>query len=257
MTLGFASTKVKNDFVHHLASHIPAKWFEEHPECSKMEIVSCFAQPFFISPMINVSDILVAVYNVAAMSPKAAVDGEAMSAKQLVKTAMLRYPAFPILEREISPNKQVILLLSPTSNEKMGSALLFGSGPRKCPGKDVALTLLHHIVDRAGRNKWKNFTPAVGHLYSGRNNDDDVKVDELLFVLRVLLRTLGLAALEFVGIRLQEDESVAIFDAPVVPVATAQPVKVKAEPRNLSVNLLGNETDSGAESASDSEAEED
>ena len=220
-----------------------------------MEIVSCFAQPFFISPMINVSDILVAVFNVAATLPQS--EAGTMDAKHLVKTAMLRYPAFPILEREISPNKQVILLLSPTSNEKQASALLFGSGPRRCPGKDVALTLLHHIVARAGRNEWKNFTPAVGHLYSGRNNDDQVQVDELLFVLRVLVRTLGFAVLEFLGLRFEENVVAPAAVPP--PTVVADVAKVKAEPlaqSSLSVDMHGNDTDSGAESASDSEVEE-
>jgi len=245
---GFASKTTKVAFVKHLARHIPNKWFETYPECTKMEIVSCFAQPFFISPMINVSDILVAVFNVAATLPQNARSPVQLNAKELVKMAMLKYPAFPILEREVSPNQQVILLLSPTSNEKQASALLFGSGPRRCPGKDVALTLLHHIVERASRNMWKNFTPAVGHLYSGRNNDKEVVVSELLFVLRVLVRTLGMAALDFIGLKYADSASQAFYSE------DQDMVEERSVPA-VSVDLVGNDTDSGAESASDSECE--
>jgi hypothetical protein len=175
---GVGEKVIQNEFINHLKESIPKTWFDFN-EYSEMEVVSCFAQPFFISPLINITDVLASVYY---------CDKDA-SGKELVEKCMLKYPPFPILERKIGEKKHAIILVSQELkiDKKL---LLFGFGPRKCPGQDLALKILTFIVERAKNNHWVNFTPHIGHMYSGRHNDSNVSLVQLFNFGCVAIKTL-------------------------------------------------------------------
>ena len=192
-------------------SHDPAAW------------LSVFAQPFLISPMINIGDIFVSVF--------AALDADAKLAARvhlwveqgdrpriegvLLEAIRLNHP-FPMLERELTRDlefagtklasgTQVFIsldtfeqdqtfdperwLVSPRSNPYY--AIPFAAGPRMCIGKPVAMELMSSLlIGILADFSQHQVNPAKGHLYSGRANDGGESAAELAYQVKVFARAL-------------------------------------------------------------------
>lgn len=132
-------------------------------EWAQPEGYSAVLQPFLISPCINVGDIAVAMRRFSEDS---------------VEDATRRMHPFPVLERfltadvvlegklALAAGTQAIIF---TADLASSGWPVFGSGPRKCAGPQLALPLLRAM--RAHLLPSPLFVPEQNHRYSGRNND--------------------------------------------------------------------------------------
>lgn len=189
--------RIKKKFVERIVNYIP------YDESGKKDIswISAFAQPFLISPQINVSDIFAALYgflradsNLLAQAKTAAsTDNKRLLDGFILESIRLKHP-FPILEREIphdmilrgryfSAGTQVLILLDqfnqdqtfePTrwQNKNSYGALIFASGPRMCPGKSLAMDLMRTFLKSFLTDfSFNQVQPELNHMWSGRDND--------------------------------------------------------------------------------------
>jgi hypothetical protein len=166
--------------------------------------LSVFAQPFLISPQINVSDIMVAVFYFLRREPglleqvkgwARAKDSARLNAV-VMESIRLQHP-FPILERELqhdlkvgekhlSAGTQVFLLFDKFKQDQkfdpdrwlnhadnIYHALPYGAGKRMCIGKPIATALLADLLGiLLTEIPDAQVQPQKGHSYSGRNNDN-------------------------------------------------------------------------------------
>jgi hypothetical protein len=171
------------------------------------EFHSLVAQPFLLSPLINVGDIACAFKLHPALG---------------VEDALRWSHPFPIFERWVAQDvqvggarvvragTQVIMFLqdlrppglaaaaalsaaaaaaelaAPDSAPASSSALWppFGAGPRACAGSQLALALLRPI--HSSLRLLTGFQPQVGHRYSGRHNDGKASLRESLYFARTV-----------------------------------------------------------------------
>jgi len=211
---GRADPQVKAEFWSRLAVLVERSRFKEgldryraDPSCW----LSLFAQPFLISPQINVGDIFVAVFShlkadAALLSNTLAWAREADQARLqgvLLEAIRLHHP-FPILERELRKDEtlggrrfaagtQFVVLLdrfrqdpafdpgrwlrSAEDNPHVG--IPFAAGPRMCPGKPIASGLMVEILRLLLLGlPIDRICPERGHRYSGRHNDGTVTAGE-------------------------------------------------------------------------------
>ena len=185
--------------------------------------LSVFAQPFILSPQINVSDIMASVFLFLRADPvlyrvariKAMEGDDAYLNAVIMESIRLQHP-FPILERELcvdtmiqgknySAGTQIIMILDqfiqnaafdPQAWLVSGvkhpfEGLVFGAGKRICLGK----TLAKHLMVEMLKSMLVilpdlKIQPGVGHLYSGRDNDNKASFKESLYQMRVFARAL-------------------------------------------------------------------
>lgn len=189
----------------------PARW------------LSVFAQPFLISPQINISDIMVAVFHFLRVDPKrleearrwTATDDKLRLSGIILESIRLQHP-FPILERELQQNMtiqgksyeshtQFFLLYDQFQQDQTFDperwlantldnpyySIPFGAGPRMCIGKPIAIELLVDLlkafISQFPENK---IQPNLGHLYSGRDNDGNQSLTEVAYQLKIFGRGL-------------------------------------------------------------------
>jgi hypothetical protein len=174
---------------------------------SEVERVSVILQPFIISPLINLSDALVAAASLADVNMDYEKDLEA--ARKLISLSLLKFPPFPIFERLVSrsPDETVprgchvfifademsASLPSEPSEEicKAYDLVAFGGiGSRACPGKSVAITMLVETV-RCAFVRGKPLRLHEGHRYSGRQRDGQDQSTRYFIqtLVQMLLRT--------------------------------------------------------------------
>ena len=187
--------------------------------------ISVFAQPFILSPQINVSDIMVSVFEFLRADPtlhevarkKALANDETYLNALIMESIRLKHP-FPILERELSSDMiingknipagtQVIMMMdqfvqSPIfdpqtwldGDKNTYEGLAFGSGKRICLGKTLAKALmvemlksiLIHLPDIS-------IQPGLGHLYSGRDNDNKGSLKESVYQIKLFIKALWMS----------------------------------------------------------------
>lgn len=204
---GRADSRVKSEFWERLTVLVAASRFRDglaSYAADPARWLSLFAQPFLISPQINIGDIFAAIFHYlnadarklsearewARQNDRARLDGITLEAIRL------RHP-FPILERELerelrvggkyyAPGTQFFILLDrfrqdPVFNperwlksaaENPYAAIPFAAGPRMCIGKPIAMELMADLL----RALLVDFPegavqPGRGHLLSGRGND--------------------------------------------------------------------------------------
>lgn len=184
--------------------------------------LSTFAQPLFLSPQINFSDIFAAVFTQFEQDPElftqalqAAKNSDFEFLRNIcLETIRLQHP-FPILEREITsdlvlgqkklkPGDQVFIMLDdfdqdPEFNPERWAAggknpykmMPFGAGPRICIGKNLAQKLLgEFLAEVLNQFDILQIKPSKNHLYSGRNNDHKDGIDTLFYQIRVFSKAL-------------------------------------------------------------------
>ncbi len=200
-------TVIKKQFVARLASLIQKSKFAAAfaaEEGTRSLVLSAIAQPFILSPQINVSDIFAATYSFLLNDPllyqqvqqEARKGNHAYLEGVLFEAIRLKHP-FPILERELTktmviegkdypPGTQVFILLDQLKQERefkperwlnpesaaLYAGLIFGAGRRLCLGKGLARLLLRELLREVlVQLPLDQVQPQQGHLYSGRDND--------------------------------------------------------------------------------------
>lgn len=159
---GFANSQIKKEFYQHMQTLVGS---------ANVYDVSAIAQPFFISPMINLSDIMVGI---------AKVYDPTKTSHTLIRDSLAEYPPFPILERSIGNHHYVCQL------DAYKTKLGFGYGSRRCPGESLIMNIMIEMLDHTD---WTQFDPEEGHLYSGRTKDS-VNTYFIYILVRTLYNTL-------------------------------------------------------------------
>ena len=131
-------------------------------------IISSVAQPFLISPQINIPDIMVEWKT----NPHRTLD-------DIIESS---HP-FPLLER-FHDNKQYIYWM-----DKDCRQLNWGLGPRKCIGRNLANQIITQIF-RDFLPYIDQIHPIINHQYSGRNNDNNLTVVETGYQILSFLKIL-------------------------------------------------------------------
>jgi hypothetical protein len=132
--------------------------------CTTLGLPTAAIQPFVISPAINIVDIMRTWNDDARISTPT--------------QAILAAHPFPYIERLVTKahvdgipaGTQVLIPMASIAKANPNiDWLAFGVGPRGCPGKSIALTLLKALGEVL--LTLVLFTPDVNHRYSGRQND--------------------------------------------------------------------------------------
>ena len=136
------------------------------------EYYSVIMQPFIISPMINIADIMC---NYQTLIRKGAVTTNDKITFDLIDKIIYSYHPFPILERyDIITNTQYFIPLDVLTNYKNfnenSKFLSFGYGPRKCAGSQYTYKIMEVLLSEYNKNTYL-FNPEKNHKYSGRIND--------------------------------------------------------------------------------------
>jgi hypothetical protein len=156
----------------------------------KPEYYSVILQPFIISPMINISDIMVSVQ---LLSEKSLISNNELISNDLINKIIYSYHPFPILERfDPSTNTQYFIPLDQLANfqnySDLYKNLVFGTGPRRCSGQLYAYVILRKFIHLYFQNQ-KNFNPLLNHKYSGRSNDN-FNLQESIYMGKILVKLL-------------------------------------------------------------------
>ncbi len=156
----------------------------------KPEYYSVILQPFIISPMINISDIMV---NAQILIDKSLINNSDQVSTELINKIIYSYHPFPILERfEPETSTQYFIPLDKLTNfynyNDNNKNLVFGTGVRKCAGQMYAYSFLKSFLTIYFKNKTK-FNPLLNHKFSGRNNDS-FNIDETIYMAKVLAKIL-------------------------------------------------------------------
>ena len=222
---GKGNFQVKKEFMNHLLRCV-----KKHPVFNEKlgsaedtsYFLSAIAQPFLLSPQINFSDILATLFLHLEKNKEQqdqffeAIESEDENSlfNFLYEAIYIAHP-FPVLERELTKSlsfegktfqkgSQIFIVLdefqhsktfSPrrwaASGAKLEKALLFGAGPRICPGRQLGLQVMSEMLRVLTRNiSWNQIKPYFNHDYSGRENDRKENFTMLLYQARVFSRVL-------------------------------------------------------------------
>jgi hypothetical protein len=139
---------------------------------------SIIAQPFFVSPCINVPDVAVQM---------------ARRPHDSLEAALRANHPFPLLERWIDkpvgrfPAHTHVVCILGQSTEDGPRWNPFGVGARRCTGERFARAIMSTLLLRIQEARCGDDV-ARGHIHSGRNNDDDWTWNELLYFLSVFTK---------------------------------------------------------------------
>merc|ERR1719461_775724 len=157
----------------------------------ELEFGCAVLQPFFVSPGINIADILVPALQKAEETPciRACLEDVEMARQLVLDSIFMRHP-FPILERDLTKNignfkkGSHVFMMNLNPEKQKGDVFcparwgdskfyrqniwkVFGCGPRMCAGMQLALVWLPELLvalnERFGR---ENLVPWEGHKHS-------------------------------------------------------------------------------------------
>lgn len=228
---GAGSGEIKALFMRRFHQLIKeSKFAEGLNRCSDNPAVwlSVFAQPFIISPQINVSDIMAAVFGFLRQDAglyedtrrQALAGNDSFLNAVIMETMRLRHP-FPVLERELTreleidgkmvkAGTQVLIPLDQFEQDQVFrpqswlqpgerhpfEGLVYGAGQRICLGKMLAKSLLVEMLRcLLIQVPAERLDPERGHLYSGRDNDQNTSFAEFFYQVRRFSNALWSSAL--------------------------------------------------------------
>lgn len=156
----------------------------------KPEFYSVIAQPFIISPMINISDIM---SNSQVLLSKSLISKSDEITPYLIDRIIYSYHPFPVLERyDPDTSTQYFIPLDTLTNfnnfNELTRKIVFGLGVRKCAGQVYAHIIIKKLLHFYFNNQ-ENFNPMKNHKYSGRNNDN-LNLQEILYMGKILIQIL-------------------------------------------------------------------
>ena len=227
---GKANSAIKAEFMQRLTLLISNSPFKEGLLTYAKDpssYLSVFAQPFLISPQINLSDIYVTVFEKLKSVPELQEKSLAWARTQdrarlggvILESIRLKHP-FPILERELTQAQnfggknyakgtQFFILLDQfkqdpefyperwllSASENPYASIPFAAGPRMCIGKPIAMELMVELLlVLLTEFEFERIEPKNGHLYSGRDNDGGESFGETIYQLRMMLRAVWRSA---------------------------------------------------------------
>lgn len=199
--------QIKEKFVNRVFEHLTLSRFGDdlnHSNDDPTLWTSVFAQPFLISPQINVSDIFVSIFQYLKADPSLYQQAQTWASQEdkgrlggLIQEAIRLQHPFPVLERELKdtisyqgktyPSGTHFFILmdqlkqdlefkperwleNPAQNPY--ALLTFGAGPRMCTGKPIAMDLMLEMLKLILLEiPLIQIQPQQGHRFSGRNND--------------------------------------------------------------------------------------
>jgi len=190
---GKGDIKIKLDAIKIILNYITNNnkiYLIFNEDWKKPEYYSVILQPFIISPMINISDIMVSLQLLLSNSFVSITEP---ITDELINKIIYSYHPFPILERfdPISNTQYFIPLDQLTKSNEYSDLyknLVFGSGPRKCNGQLYAYVILKKLTNIYFLNI-KKFNPILNHKYSGRNNDN-FNLQESIYMGKIMLKIL-------------------------------------------------------------------
>ena len=168
------------------------------------EYFSVIMQPFIISPMINISDIMCNAEILLNNKQINIIDN--IINKDIINKIIYSYHPFPILERyNTTTDTQYFIpldtLINSNNYSKLTSMLVFGSGPRKCSGIKYAYDILEPLLADYFQN-YKLYEPSKNHKYSGRINDNVFYLNQLMYMgyifCKVILITIWLRIIKHI-----------------------------------------------------------
>ena len=179
---GKGCLKTKEESVTLVMNLIKQSKYKDLFDWDKPICYSIIMQPFIISPMINMSDIGVNIKKYISEKEKHKDFAE------FVEYCIFMDHPFPALERydEIT-NTQIFINLTNLKNNKEfdGKLISFGMGTRSCLGRVFAKEFLNSFFPIVSDSK--NFKPNVNHLYSGRDNDNEINLFEIFYLTKTVM----------------------------------------------------------------------
>ena len=196
---GYGDSRSKRDGFDTVIRLLEASAYEPPPgrQWREREAFSAVLQPYIISPAVNVIDILIALDSLCDLSVLAkrwtrkgyAAAREDIQA-HLLEAMRLKHP-FPVLERLHGRTQSFVPLdaLFPAGSPQSkfdpdawrgpggtrahpADFVPFGIGPRRCPGRQIALGAVGALLYNLLSSPALDFQPALNHRDSGRTLDD-------------------------------------------------------------------------------------
>jgi len=179
--------------------------------------MSSIMQPLLISPLINIPDVFAVAEKHLNLLPQEAVKdiiSDDVVAEAFLKECLRVGHPFPIVERTVKggclgkyymvgrydvfgndePNFDLSRWRDPKDASKLSyscpyEAMLFGSGPRRCQGSQLALRLMRLLLKHYAKDL-DFFKPSEGHGVSGRTNDTECSIMQELHKVNVIFLVL-------------------------------------------------------------------
>jgi len=175
---GQGDINIKNNVIELIKNLLKNSPYTISKTYSDIFSYSVIGQPYIISPMINMADIL---YYYENNLYDFNVNDLITNCNNIKKT-ISEYHPFPILERyDEKTNTQYYIPMEIIKD------LPFGFGPRKCPGQNIALLFIETFLKCINKEKFK---PKLNHLYSGRSNDNKDDIYSIIYQIKILFNLL-------------------------------------------------------------------
>ena len=176
---GKGNINIKNNVIELIKNLLKESSYTLSKSYSDIFSYSIIGQPYIISPMINMSDILYYYdNNLYDFNGNDLIT----NCNNIKKTISDHHP-FPVLERydEIT-NTQYYIPMDIIKD------LPFGFDLRKCPAQNIALLFIETFLKYINKDKFK---PKLNHLYSGRSNDNKDDIYSIIYQIKIIFNLLA------------------------------------------------------------------